>query len=148
MLIRNILLTLWAGVMLTSCHALYTYWPTTPKTDFEYICQEIEVMFEVGCGTLEAPTVVYSSIIDDAAGWRRWHGVYYHGEPYIFINPTSPDSLKHEILLHEMTHYVLYELELIEGNETCEHERIARLISGGTWTDSDKGSYGCVNRGI
>jgi len=52
--------------------------------------------------------------------------------------------MQNQILLHEMTHYVLYELELIEGNETCEHERIARVISGGTWTDRDKGVYGCT----
>lgn len=147
MLIRNVLLGLAAATLFTACHALYSFWPR-PPTDFGYVCQQIELMYEVGCGTLEAPTVVYSDIINSASGWGYWHGVYYHGESYIFINPQSPVDMQNEILLHEMTHYVLYELQLIPDNETCEQERVAREISGGIWGNAEKRVYGCTNKGI
>ena len=86
---------------------------------------------------------MYSSIIDAASGWAKWHGVYYHGESYIFIDPTSPDEMQNEIILHETTHYVMYELGLFEGIDICEQERVARIISDGEWGDNEKRVYGC-----
>ncbi len=112
--------------------------PPTKDAPFEYVCYQLEEMYDVPCGALEAPTIIYSNIINPG-----YHGVYYHGEPYIFINPNSPEELKEEIILHEMGHYIIYELDLPPKGDKCEGERVVREISGGTWGEDDRFPYGC-----
>ncbi len=121
--------------------------PAADREDhFNYVCSALYEIYFVSCATLQAPTIVYSDIINDASGWGTWYGVYYHGEPYIFINPSfldDPDFDLNEVILHEMGHYVIYELDLPPKDDTCEGERVVRLISGGEWTDAAKKHYGC-----
>ncbi len=122
--------------------------PSPERTDhFAYVCAALYEIYFVSCVTVEAPTIIYSNIINDASGWRTWYGVYYHGEPYIFINPDYGlgDVDLDELILHEMGHYVIYELDLPPKEDTCEGERVVRLISGGTWDDDAKRSYSCLD---
>lgn len=114
-------------------------------TPFEYVCQELAALYPgTDCAALEDPIIIYSSIIDDAAGrWAQWHGVYYWGEPYIFVNPDDDEEQQAQTIMHEMVHYVVWENDLPPKEDTCENERVARIISGGTWTDLEKGYYGC-----
>ena len=116
----------------------------TREDHFAYVCYQLEQMYDVPCGELLAPTIVYSAIINDAAGrWSKWHGVYYSGEPYIFINPDSDKDVD-EIILHETGHYIIYELDLPPKGDTCEGERVVRLISGGEWGEEQRATYGCA----
>ncbi len=136
-------MTLLAMAGLSACALIiqnFTPVPYTPSQPFEYACQELEKMYDVACGDLEAPTIIYSRVV-----YEGFYGVYYPGEPYIFINSGSPPEMWEEIVLHEMGHYVIYELELPGRYDTCEGERVVREISGGEWTDADKRVYGCSN---
>ncbi len=120
--------------------------PAIPTRDdhFAYVCYKFEQIYDVPCSDLQAPIIVYSVIIDDASGrWETWHGIYYYGEPYIFVNPGSDEDVD-EIILHETGHYIIYELALPPKGDTCEGERVVRLISGGEWEEEDKLPYGCT----
>jgi hypothetical protein len=143
-MIRNILLGLAAGVIFTACHAFITR--DKPLTDFEYVCEAVRVMYNVGCGELEPPIVVYSKIIQEASR-GQWRGVWIWYENYVFVDPDLDDEQKHKTTLHEISHYVLHNLGLVEIEDTCEHERVARLISGGNWGDSVRRIYGCPLEG-
>ncbi len=112
--------------------------PPTREDTFAYVCYEIEVMYDVACDDLVAPIVVYSEILD-----RRFYGVYYWDEPYIFVRKNASEELTLEIILHETTHYVMWELDIDDAMDTCEKERVARVISGGAWDWDDKRMYGC-----
>ena len=131
---------------LTACTWIVTLVaPAVPTSDdhFAYVCYKLEQMYDVPCGELQAPIIVYSVIINDASGrWQTWHGIYYHGEPYIFINPDSDEDVD-KIILHETGHYIIYELDLPPKGDTCEGERVVRLISGGEWGEEQRASYSC-----
>lgn len=114
----------------------------TKSEPFEYVCYKLEEMYGVPCDDLPAPLIIYSEIIDDASG-GGWYGVYYSGEPYIFVDPHLEDEFKAQVVLHEIGHYVIYELDLPPKGDTCEGEAVVREISGGTWDEWDKASYGC-----
>lgn len=131
---------------LTSCAWVYSMLDIEPDREdtFKYVCYKLEQMYGVSCGSLDAPIVVFSDIIIDAAGYGGgWYGVYYHGEKYVFINPTAPEDMWIEIILHETGHYVIHELGLPPDGDSCEGERVVREISGGPWDDAAKVSYGC-----
>lgn len=112
---------------------------------FEYVCQELTALYpESSCADLAEPIVITSAIIDDAAGrWARWYGVYYHGEIYIFVNPDNTPEQTEQTIIHEMVHYVVWHNDLPPKDDVCENERVARVISGGTWTELEQGYYGC-----
>ena len=62
----------------------------------------IEACFRVErlhCGTLAAPKVVYERMSS------RLYG-YYDGSDTVYVNKSISASLKREVLLHEMIHYV------------------------------------------
>ncbi len=138
-------LPLLALLGLTACAWIGTLTDPVPeKSDpFAYVCSKLYEMYFVSCATIVEPTIIYSAIVADASPpWGIWHGVYYAGERYIFINPASDKDFT-EIILHEMAHYVIYELALPPKDDKCEGERVAREISDGPWDDKDKRPYGC-----
>lgn len=128
-----------------SCAYLATELSWKELTSFEYVCEELKIMYpSTTCEDLDPPIIIRSEIIDDASGrWSHWYGVYYRGEPYIFVNPDNDDEQNAITILHEMVHYVVYNNELPPMDDTCLGEEIARQISGGEWTDEDKKFYGC-----
>lgn len=109
-----------------------------PTTLFEQVCE----VLEVDCSEIAPPIVVISQIIDPYGA----HGIYIHGEPYIFINAVTwlPVS---EVEIHETAHYVLYE---VYGDvEACLSEEVARAVTEIlTGVPIDMGwpeAYGCEN---
>jgi hypothetical protein len=152
-LIRRFLATLAVASILTACHAVVTYWPVPyPDTDFEYVCSEFskeisddfdtERRWNDVCLMLQRPVIVESSIVKEFDSvYSIIRGLYYKDEPYIFVRPDMTLKQKTQTIQHEMVHYVIYALGF--DYDTCEHERIARKISGGPWDISTKSLYGC-----
>jgi len=113
-MIRRLIYGLFWLLGAASCAYLVTEVPKIIyPTHFEYVCRELEIMYpEASCRGLDEPLIIYSNIIGDASGWQWWYGVYYKGEPYIFINPNNLDSKQQEVIRHEMVHYVIWHLDL------------------------------------
>jgi len=110
------------------------------QSEFDYVCDELEVIYDISCDNLSAPILVYSELVE----YNGWYGVYFRGEHYIFINPNYPNMFL-EIERHETVHYVLDHLGIYELITKCEGERIARLISFGEWSARHKRQYNCSN---
>lgn len=131
---------------LASCTLIATVSePSVPtrNTPFQYVCYQIESIYDVPCGDLAEPVVIISDIINDAAYPSSWYGVYYHGEGYVFVNPDTGDWSLLDVILHEMSHYVIWELNLNPVEDECEEERVVREISDGVWDQLEKDKYGC-----
>jgi len=143
-MIKGLLALLVVALGCTSC-SLPTIRGDEISDPFGYVCWKVEQMYGVGCGDLEPPKIVYSKYVNMRG---MSYGLYIRGEKNIYINPQAPVNKK-TIIEHEMTHYVLYELDLIDPKgERCESERVARLISRGDddpWNDRVKRGYGCQN---
>ena len=89
---------------------------------FTQVCEAVEKEYEVVCADLEPPIIVISNIVS-----MKYYGVYYPGEPYIFINKGYP-SRNSATIIHETVHYVLHERSLFKFGR-CESEKAARLIT-------------------
>lgn len=129
------------GVLLISVWALVVF-SSAPKitTNFEYVCAELERRYEnVSCEGIVPPIEVLSEIVQPG-----FYGMYYHGEPYVFIRADAPANRYIEIARHEIVHYVMYQMGIYQEFTTCEREQVARDISGGSWTDKDKRKSGCL----
>jgi Zn-dependent peptidase ImmA (M78 family) len=88
------------------------------------------------------PVIVTSAVVKEFDNaWTTYRGFYYEDEPYIFVRDDMEEDQYRETMIHEMVHYVIYKLGF--DYDTCEHERLARLISGGDWGDSVRSLYGC-----
>lgn len=97
---------------------------TAPQEDFEYVCEQVTKIYpDVSCDEIEPPLVIMTKL----TRYARAHGAYMAGEPYIFINPEGPHP--DESIIHEMTHYVLYETGKVI-NATCLGESLARVVAG------------------
>jgi hypothetical protein len=103
------------------------------------VCERVYEEFGISCGSLDEPIVIITDILPN-----RYHGIYAHGEEYIFINASSPKPVN-EIVAHETVHYVLYELGLPLGR--CESEAHARSwaseITGAPIDPNWRDTYGC-----
>lgn len=91
------------------------------------------------CVSVPPPVVIVTQLVDEASS--TWQGVHFLGEKYIFINTfaISPN----QTLVHEMVHYLLSNMGLGK-DEVCEHERLARSLSGQEWDARTKERYGCT----
>ena len=109
---------------------------------FDYVCEQVSAVYETSgiCSGLEPPEVILSEVLN-LNSWTRLNGVYLRGEKYIFVSPTSTNVQR--TIEHEMTHYILDTLSLVGETDVCEHERVARFVSGQPWTDRQKEQYGC-----
>jgi len=111
------------------------------QTVFKYVCEEVEAAHGEPCGRLKPPLVVRTSILDHVKG-GPFRGSYAPGEPYVFINPGTPDAVRSET--HETAHYVLYSLlGWSTGEHLCVSEAEARRIAKQPGDDWRK-KYGCV----
>jgi hypothetical protein len=133
------LITILCCLLLSSCA---TFLNTTPKeqTDFEYVCAAVEVdCKELG---IVAPIAVISAVVGSG-----YYGFYYPGEPYVFITKFPGNETTQTIIVHETTHYVLYEAGIRKGR--CHSERVARRVTaefkGLEYDPTWETQYGCQN---
>ncbi len=133
-----------AATMIGACTSMYVERELTP---FEEVCALVEEEFGDSCWGIDPPILIVSSIADVLGAY----GVYVHDEQYIFISPSLTneegqlDPTRREVIVHETVHYVLWELDIEQGE--CPSERLAR-----EWTEKITGvpldplwviSYGC-----
>ena len=134
---------LWLGLIATLAIAacINLTIDKTPASDFEYVCQEVEQEYGADCKSLEPPIVVISelvTIVSDGFRGNIW-GIYIHDEPYVFINPLTP-NIK-QTIIHEIGHYVVH--SLVPEITRCESEEFVRKIAGQDWGPEQKKFYGC-----
>ncbi len=105
-------------------------------SNWDYVCLNMENISEYTCDGLPQPTVIETYMVEYAG----WEGVYFMGEPNIFISPVADD--RDRTIQHEMGHYIIFNSggEDISG---CEQERIVRFIAGQPWDLVMKTLYGC-----
>lgn len=91
---------------------------------------------------IEDPIVVRSKLVPSP-----YYGLYYPGEPYVFINYWISDERAWETEVHETVHYILWNLKPWVRN--CEQESVARaltaLILNTEYDHSWWIRYGCEN---
>lgn len=89
------------------------------------------------------PIIVISYITNDhyynATGTLR--GITYPNEPYIFVRRDMDVEESRDTALHELTHYVLFQIAPLMGR--CEHEELARLVAGQDDDTSWRDFYNC-----
>lgn len=103
-----------------------------PPTPQELICEHTQ--WE-GCMDVAEPIVVISDVVSPL-----YNGFYFHGEPYIFINPYLGEPQTYYTIVHETVHYLIEELGLTELNTRCKSELTARLVTAAVteWEYEDK----------
>lgn len=145
--IKGLFATLTIAALITACDIAIKLTRPADPTFMQAVCAGIGEMYgsieEVNCRLLDEPTVVYSV---ELLEFFRSYGFYIPGEDNIYIHPDAPVD-RRTILEHEATHYVLYELDLVDPDDTCEQERVAREISTGDddeWTARIATAYGCT----
>ena len=135
---KLILSWLLAAVAIGGCVA-YSNKEAPPLTPFEEVCLLAEVYFDESCGNLRPPTLIYTSLLAELS----IVGAYVHGEQYIFVHPRDPEL--EDTVIHETVHYVLWELDLVQGR--CYSENVARewsaIISGLPVDDTWRERYEC-----
>lgn len=132
------LITLLSILLLSSCTAFTNQ---KPPTEHEFVCAALDLdCEELG---IVPPIPVISAVVGSG-----YYGFYYPGEPYVFItkNPGPKETISN-ILVHEGTHYVLYEAGIRTGR--CASEREARRVTaeykGEEYDSSWEAQYGCTN---
>jgi len=130
---------------MTGCATTKIEEPPKPREQvtFEYVCAQATAITGVSCDGLGLPIIVLSKIVrDHQMNWGGGlRGLYYPGEPYIFIKPGLDEELTWQIITHEMSHYVLDWMDpTISG---CKHEEYARFIAGQE-PDEWRERYGCL----
>lgn len=113
-------------------NALNTKVPTNLHAK-DYVCRTLEL----DCRGIPAPTIIYTGLMS-ALGL---HGAYMPGDRFIFIDPSAPAHT----VVHEMTHYILWETGVVE--DRCLSEEVARRVhhvyEGTTYDDSWRKRYQC-----
>lgn len=90
-----------------------------PPSLFEVACAELRA----DCTNIDPPKVIYSAIVEP----YKALGIYFWGEPYIYINSETTLVPWDQVVLHETVHYVIYEAEL--DYTWCGSEAAARVIT-------------------
>lgn len=105
----------------------------TNISPLDYACRTLEI----DCTGIKMPIVVYTDIM----GAMGLHGAYMPGDNMVFIDPDAPAHT----LVHEVTHYMLYESGFRMGR--CTSEEAARRVhhswEGTPYSDLWRGRYGC-----
>ena len=124
-----------------------TYRVEPPKSStFEYTCYHIEQMYpSSSCYGLTPPIIITTLLVQEFdESFFTMEGFYVYGDPYIFIRTGLEYLEARDVIIHETVHYVLYELYIVDNEEICEQERVARLIAGDPWDDKNvREIYGC-----
>ena len=98
-------------------------------------------IMQIDCTGIQKPIVIYTNLM----GVWGLYGAYYHGEPFLFIDPDAPP----ETYVHELTHYLLWNLGLFRGGkaDSCSSEELARRVAaiwaGEEYNDKWRLRYGC-----
>lgn len=104
-----------------------------PPTPLEFACDYLDI----DCRGIDMPTVVYT----DLMGAMGLNGAYFPGEAVVFIDNDAPAHT----VVHEVTHYVLYEAAQFVG--MCVSEEAARRVhhawEGTEYNDKWRAQYGC-----
>jgi len=138
---KLILMIILAGVAVGACvdYQIRTH-QSLPSTEFELVCEKVEEVFDTTCEGLQEPDVVYTQII----GQLGAIGAYMPGEYIIFIDPMSTEPYS-QVIIHEMTHYVLLKLNIT--SDRCDSEAIARKweseITGNEMNPNWRRIYAC-----
>lgn len=147
--IRGTFIALLAGVIITSCHSISSSLRDPHITpEWELVCRRVDKIYDgnqlTACLGLEAPIVIESSIVEDFdTPWLHFLGLHYIGEPYVFIRKGLDIEQRRKTILHEMGHYALANLKLVDDDDECEHERIVRQIAEEPWDKDARAPYGC-----
>jgi hypothetical protein len=97
--------------------------------EWRFVCRALGVMgYKVQCRNIKPPTVVVSKIVHDLAPpGTIMYGVTYDDEPYIFVNARMTRGEQRAIVIHEATHYVLWQTYGMAVGR-CEGESAARTV--------------------
>jgi len=103
------------------------------RTAFDYVCTELSV----NCEGINPPDIVITEIMGEFGLW----GAYMPGENRLYIDPDAPP----ETMVHEMVHYILYEINA--GFGKCFGEELARVVhhrwANTPYDDSWRQRYRC-----
>lgn len=110
---------------------------------WDYVCESIGNVYSIDnvCEGISPPLVIYSDVINIGLFGGNLNGLYIPGEPYVFVSPLGTNVVR--TIEHEMVHYLTHEAGLIGERDMCEHERVARFVSGQSWEQKIRDRYGC-----
>ncbi len=137
------------ALLLTGCATTLDY-ETLPPTPFQAACAGVEEFYPGACDNLAEPIYVRSWIVEStvtalvtSVGGGQLRGLYYDGEPYVYVrNDLSPEDTR-EVLIHESVHYIVSYAGL--GLDKCDNEELAfRVAKGDAYSDEWRPGYGCV----
>ena len=119
-----------AALMLLITSPLHTAEPPTP---LEFTC----AVLDLDCHDILMPSIVYT----DLMGVMGLYGAYYPGDKWIFIDPQAPGH----VVVHEVTHYVLYEVGLHVSRCLSEEaaRRVHRAWESLPYTEDWRKQYNC-----
>ena len=103
-------------------------------------CNAVQKQYpkKVDCSKITPPIIVESQAVEDLfINGGRVNGIYYWGEPYIFVRPGQIRTM-----IHEMVHFIAVPLGI--ATETCDAEALARSIAGQPWGQKEQERYRCV----
>ncbi len=129
-------------IALPSCQTIERQ-PPAPLTPFEFVCEQITNIDPVyTCLDIEEPIVVVSYMVEDhyINRYAFLRGVFYPGEPYVFVRAGMEPEVEKTTTIHEITHYVLYQQGV---EDKCLSEEYARFVAGQDPTEWRE-RYGCL----
>jgi hypothetical protein len=112
--------TKWTAALLaiSGLLACATIIEPTPASDFEEICQTLDI----DCSGFPPPIVVVTQLVPGG-----YYGLYIRGEPYIFISSEFSLDQIQKTKYHEMVHYIQVNDNPEIGR--CESEETARKLT-------------------
>lgn len=125
---------------------MWQHQATYEPTEFELVCQKLELETGVTCEGVEAPLVLITvmPMALDAIG------LHPNGEAVVMVVPRHllPEGITQEmVIFHEIVHYVLEEVGLKESR--CQSEDWARKwtaeVKGYKYDPTWKVRYGCAS---
>lgn len=149
---RKILLGVIAAALAVAGACAY-HETTREPTHFELACQIAEERYENACDGLDTPMVIETLLLEYIGAY----GVYVRGETWVFVMPQDMIDMiailglkeppaKKWVIVHEMIHYILYNLYPLLTR--CESETLARAMTAeisGIPEDPDwRAAYGCT----
>lgn len=124
---------------------------TAPTTEWDVACMYTSEALAVAdaCDGISPPIVVVSYIVDDHISnlFANLRGIFYPGEPYIFVNAALSDEQIRWTTIHEMVHFITTGMEL--DISRCENEQLARDVTREAGGPSDPNwveVYGCEEK--
>ena len=111
---------------------------------YEHACDELTLVYPqvMNCLTIQSPFIVYTKLVRAKdRGATTTDGLYVQGEPFVFVHPNIRDRLR--VVVHEMSHYIMYETGVDKGMNQCDKEAAARKVAGHRWGPAEKVPYGC-----